>query len=359
MLDFNNFLYLSGFLKDFLEFYDFSYLSANSFPYKFKFKVLEPLETSSISTNNFISKVTSNKEAMETSSIYLDCYGEKAGINKGIWPLEHRNYRLHEPSAVSKSFQPWHHYYFENNEYKQLDNIPNITNKKNRYFIEKDIYEGLSSVKSDFFASELSVGESLNKILSLKTNLNFYNYLFVSCSVVWIDLNWVEWMRIMDYDILPKDLLIKNPSDYNLLYRNNTFTWTNYDQLNFSLHNGNWVFVREVLEGGKEVHHVYWKAKTPLIEYLDYYEIKVVVDPLLTEYFTSVREWSETISKIADADYSGYLRKKKEILKALDYNRLEEYKIKGWTHYRPRLSWRYLNPKNEAYFDKIFKRYRP
>jgi hypothetical protein len=57
-------------------------------------------------------------------------------------------------------------------------------NKKNRYFIEKDIYEGLSSVKSDFFASELSVGESLNKILSLKTNLNFYNYLFVSCSVV-------------------------------------------------------------------------------------------------------------------------------------------------------------------------------
>jgi hypothetical protein len=84
MLDFNNFLYLSGFLKDFLEFYDFSYLSANSFPYKFKFKVLEPLETSSISTNNFISKVTSNKEAKETSSIYLDCYGEKAGINKGI-----------------------------------------------------------------------------------------------------------------------------------------------------------------------------------------------------------------------------------------------------------------------------------
>jgi hypothetical protein len=67
-----------------VEFYDFSYLSANSFPYKFKFKVLEPLETSSISTNNFISKVTSNKEAMETSSIYLDCYGEKAGINKGI-----------------------------------------------------------------------------------------------------------------------------------------------------------------------------------------------------------------------------------------------------------------------------------
>jgi hypothetical protein len=162
----------------------------------------------------------------------------------------------------------------------------------------------------------------------------------------------------MDYNYnLPKDIFIRNYSDFNLIHRNETSSWTNYNDIKYSLHNGRWVFIREVHDG-KDVHYVYWKANSPLLEYECYYESKAV-DPMLTEYFTSVKEWYETISSIANADYYGYLKKKKEILRSLDYNNLEQHRLRRRNHYRPRLSWRYLNPKNEAYFEKIFSRYRP
>jgi hypothetical protein len=75
----------------------------------------------------------------------------------------------------------------------------------------------------DFYGIDLIFDQAPGQFITLKTNFDFFNYSLISLGIVFNDITWTEFVRIMDYNYnLPKDIFIRNYSDFNLIHRNET-----------------------------------------------------------------------------------------------------------------------------------------